>query len=156
EIIRALKKLGIAPARTVRAVLFMNEENGGGGAKAYLQNARQKKEEHIFALESDAGGFTPRGFSLDMDVAKKEIIKKWAPLFYNYGVYDFKETGSGSDISPLKEIGTALAGLGTDSQRYFDVHHAKTDVFETVSKRELDLGAVNMAALIWLVSEYGL
>ncbi|MCY7292335.1 MAG: M20/M25/M40 family metallo-hydrolase, partial [Ferruginibacter sp.] len=95
EIIRALKKLGIAPARTVRAVLFMNEENGGGGAKAYLQNARQKKEEHIFALESDAGGFTPRGFSLDMDIVKKEIIKKWAPLFYNYGVYDFKETGSG-------------------------------------------------------------
>jgi len=156
EIIRAIKKLDIAPARTIRAVLFMNEENGGGGAKAYLQNAKQKKEEHIFALESDAGGFTPRGFSLDMDVAKKEIIKKWAPLFYNYGVYDFKETGSGSDISPLKEIGAALAGLGTDSQRYFDVHHAKTDVFETVSKRELDLGAVNMAALIWLVSEYGL
>lgn len=156
EIIRALKKLGIAPARTVRAVLFMNEENGGGGAKAYLQNAKQKKEAHIFALESDAGGFTPRGFNMDMDVEKKEKIKSWAPLFYNYGAYDFKETGSGSDISPLKEIGTALAGLSTDSQRYFDLHHAATDVFEAVSKRELDLGTVNMAALIWLVSEYGL
>ena len=156
EIIRTLKQLGIIPARTIRAVLFMNEENGGGGAKAYLQNAKQKKEAHIFALESDAGGFTPRGFNMDMNVEKKEKIRTWAPLFYNYGVYDFKETGSGSDISPLKEIGTALAGLSTDSQRYFDLHHAATDVFEAVSKRELDLGTVNMAALIWLVSEYGL
>lgn len=156
EIIRVLKKAGIKPARTIRAVMFMNEENGGGGAKAYLLNAKQNKEDHIFALESDAGGFTPRGFSLDMIEVKKEKIRLWAPLFYNYGVYDFKETGSGSDIGPLKEIGTALAGLGTDSQRYFDVHHAETDVFEGVSKRELDLGAVNMTALIWLVSEYGL
>jgi carboxypeptidase Q len=156
EIIRALKKAGIKPARKIRAVMFMNEENGGGGAKAYLQNAKQNNEAHIFALESDAGGFTPRGFSLDMNEVKKEKIKLWAPLFYNYGVYDFKETGSGSDIGPLKEIGTALAGLGTDSQRYFDLHHAETDVFEAVSKRELNLGAVNMAALIWLVSEYGL
>ena len=156
EIIRSLKALGIKPQRTIRAVLFMNEENGGGGSKAYLQNAKQKKEQHIFALESDAGGFTPRGFSLDMPTQKAMIIQSWANLFYPYGVYDFKETGSGSDVGPLKEIGTALAGLGTDSQRYFDVHHAETDVFETVSKRELDLGATNMAALIWLISEYGL
>ncbi|MFN0082935.1 MAG: hypothetical protein ACKVOM_10500 [Ferruginibacter sp.] len=121
-----------------------------------MQNAKQNKEAHIFALESDAGGFTPRGFSLDINEVKKEKIKLWAPLFYNYGVYDFKETGSGSDIGPLKELGTALAGWGTDSRKYFDLHHAETDVFETMSKRELDLGAVNMAALIWLVSEYGL
>ena len=156
EVIRALKKAHIVPARTIRAVLFMNEENGGGGAKAYLQYAKQNKEAHIFALESDAGGFTPRGFGLDMTDEKKAALKLWEPLFYNYGVYDFNETGSGSDIGPLKELGVALAGLGTDSQRYFDLHHAETDVFEAVSKRELDLGAVNMAALVWLVSEYGL
>ncbi|MFC4263492.1 M20/M25/M40 family metallo-hydrolase [Ferruginibacter yonginensis] len=156
EVIRVLKATGMQPKRTVRAVLFMNEENGGGGAKAYLQQAKLLKEQHVFALESDAGGFTPRGFNLDMPSTKKATIQQWAPFFYNYGVYDFKETGSGSDIGPLKEIGTALAGLGTDSQRYFDLHHAETDVFESVSKRELDLGAANMAALIWLVSEYGL
>ena len=156
EIIRSMKALGIKPLRTIRAVLFMNEENGGGGSKAYLQNAKQKSEQHIFALESDAGGFTPRGFNLDMTSQKEQKVKEWAPLFYSYGVYDFKEKGSGSDIGPLKEIGTALAGLQTDSQRYFDLHHAKTDVFEAVSKRELDLGTLNMTALIWLVSEYGL
>jgi carboxypeptidase Q len=156
EIIRALKKAGIQPKRTIRAVMFMNEENGSGGADAYLENAKLKKEQHIFALESDAGGFTPRGFSLEMKEDARSKIKTWAPLFRNYGVYDFREGGSGSDIDNLKNIGTALAGLSPDSQRYFDLHHASTDVFEAVSKRELDLGAVNMAALIWLVSEYGL
>ena len=156
EIIRSIKAQGIKPLRTIRAVLFMNEENGGGGSKAYLQNAKQKKEQHIFALESDAGGFTPRGFNLDMSLQKEQIVKAWAPLFYPYGVYDFNEKGSGSDVGPLKELGTALAGLQTDSQRYFDLHHAETDVFEAVSKRELDLGTLNMAAFIWLVTEYGL
>lgn len=156
EIIRSIKAQGIKPLRTIRAVLFMNEENGGGGSKAYLQSAKQKKEQHIFALESDAGGFTPRGFNLDMSLQREQIVKDWAPLFYPYGVYDFKEKGSGSDVGPLKDLGTALAGLQTDSQRYFDLHHAETDVFEAVSKRELDLGTLNMVALVWLVSEYGL
>jgi carboxypeptidase Q len=156
EIIRALKKAGIQPKRTIRAVMYMNEENGSGGADAYLQNAKLKKEQHIFALESDAGGFTPRGFSLEMKEEATNKVKNWAPLFRNYGVYDFREGGSGSDIDNLKSIGAALAGLSPDSQRYFDLHHASTDVFEAVSKRELDLGAVNMAALVWLVSEYGL
>ena len=156
EVIRGIKSSGIKPQRTVRAVLFMNEENGGGGSEAYLAEATQKKEHHIFALESDGGGFTPRGFNLEMSDAKKESVLRWAPLFINYGVYDFTGTGSGSDVGPLKKIGAALAGLGPDSQRYFDLHHAETDVFEAVSKRELDLGAANMAAFIWLVSEYGL
>ncbi len=156
EIIRALKKGGIRPKRTIRAVMYMNEENGSGGADAYLENAKLNKEQHIFALESDAGGFTPRGFTLEMKEEARNKIKNWAPLFRNYGVYDFREGGSGSDIDNLKELGTALAGLSPDSQRYFDLHHASTDVFEAVSKRELDLGTVNMAALVWLASEYGL
>ncbi len=156
EVLRVLKAVGAKPKRTIRAVMYMNEENGSGGADAYLENAKQKKEQHIFALESDAGGFTPRGFSLEMSEQKRMKVKTWAPLFYNLGVYEFREGGSGSDIDNLKEIGAALAGLSPDSQRYFDLHHASTDVFESVSKRELDLGAVNMAALIWLVSEYGL
>jgi Zn-dependent M28 family amino/carboxypeptidase len=156
EIIRVLKALNIQPKRTVRAVMFMNEENGLRGGRSYLQNAKDKKEQHIFALESDAGGFTPRGFGLDMSESKRNKVMAWKDLFYNYGVYDIAAGGGGSDISPLKELGTALAGLSPDSQRYFDLHHAATDTFEAVSKRELDLGAVNMAALIWLVSEYGL
>ncbi|MEO7264051.1 MAG: M20/M25/M40 family metallo-hydrolase [Ferruginibacter sp.] len=156
EIIRALKAAGIYPKRTIRAVMFMNEENGLRGGSAYLEAAKLKKENHVFAFESDAGGFTPRGFGLDMSDEHAEKIRSWKPLFLNYGVYDFSSGGGGSDIGPLKQIGASLAGLMPDSQRYFDLHHAATDTFEAVSKRELDLGAVNMAALIWLVSEYGL
>ncbi|MEJ7671931.1 MAG: hypothetical protein WKF59_04315 [Chitinophagaceae bacterium] len=107
-------------------------------------------------MESDAGGFTPRGFGLDMPATQMQKILQWKNLFYPYGVYEFSAGGGGSDIGPLKAIGTALAGLSPDSQRYFDIHHAATDVFENVSERELNLGAANMAALIWLVSEYGL
>ncbi len=155
EVLRAIKAVGIQPKRTIRAVLFMNEENGGMGGKKYLELAQQNKETHLFALESDEGGFTPRGFNLEMDDARRNKILQWKNLFANYGVYDFINGGGGADISPLKKIGTALAGLSPDSQRYFDVHHASTDVFENVSKRELNLGALNMAALIYLVDKYG-
>jgi hypothetical protein len=134
----------------------MNEENGGKGAEKYLELAKKNNELHVFALESDAGGFTPREFSLDMPTEKMEKIQQWKPLFLPYGVYNFSSGGGGSDIGPLKTIGTPLAGLRPDSQRYFDVHHASTDVFETVNKRELLLGAINMAALIFLVDKYGL
>lgn len=156
EVIRAFKASGIQPKRTIRAVLFMDEESGGKGAQAYLKAAIEKGEQHLFALESDAGGFTPRGFQMDMKPEQQAALLKWKSLFHPYGVYDFIVGGGGSDIGPLKKIGTALAGLSPDSQRYFDLHHAANDVFEQVSKRELLLGAINMTILIYLVDKYGL
>ncbi len=156
EIIRALKAAGIKPKRSIRAVMFMNEENGLRGGKAYLDFAEKNKEQHIFALESDAGGFTPRALTINAAEEKFTKIKGWQPLFYEYGVYSIEKGHGGADINGLKKLGTALSGFSPDSQRYFDLHHAATDTFEAVSKRELDLGVVNMAALIWLVSEYGL
>ena len=156
EVLRTFRALGIKPKRTIRAVAFANEENGGRGGEKYLDEAKTKNEKHIFALESDAGGFTPRGFSLDMTAAQRSKVQQWKNLFYPYGASDIIAGGSGSDVGHLKVLGTALAGFTPDSQRYFDIHHAATDVFENVSERELKLGAANMAALIWLVSEYGL
>lgn len=156
EVLRAIKATGIKPKRTIRAVMFMNEENGGRGAEKYLELAKLNKEQHIFGLESDAGGFTPRGFSFDAKPGQMEKIMSWKNLFYAYGVYDFGKGGGGADIGPLKSIGAVVAGLRPDSQRYFDIHHAATDVFEGVSRRELHLGAFNMAALIYLVDKYGL
>lgn len=156
EIIRTLKALGIKPKRTIRAVMFMNEENGLRGAKAYLEKAEKNKEQHLFALESDAGGFTPRALTINGPEEKFSRVKAWQPLFYEYGVYSIEKGYGGADINGLKKLGTVLSGFSPDSQRYFDLHHAATDTFEAVSKRELDLGVVNMAALVWLVSEYGL
>lgn len=156
EILRALKATGYRPKRTIRFVLFANEENGLRGGLKYAEVARQKNEKHIFALESDAGGFTPRGFGI---AAPREVLarmKQWEPLLAPYGTLLYPG-GGGADIGPLhRDLGTPMAGLDPDSQRYFDYHHAASDVFEAVNKRELDLGTVNMAALIYLVDQYGL
>lgn len=156
EILRVFKALGIRPRRSFRAVLFMNEENGLRGGRKYAEIAQQRNEKHLLAIETDAGGFTPRGFSMDMPAEKKQKILAWKALFLPYGVYDFSETGSGADIGLLKPLGTALMELSPDSQRYFDYHHTPVDNFEKVNKRELELGAINLAAMVYLVSKYGL
>jgi len=156
EILRAFKALGYKPRRTIRFVLFANEENGLRGGNKYAEEAKANNEKHIFALESDAGGFTPRAFGFSMKEEQFQKVMAWKPLIAPYGCSEFNRGGGGADIGPLRNLGTALAGLSPDSQRYFDVHHAANDVFENVNKRELELGAINMAALIYLVDKYGL
>ncbi|MCF8715104.1 M20/M25/M40 family metallo-hydrolase [Joostella atrarenae] len=155
EVLRLLKQTGYKPKRTIRVVLFMNEENGLRGANKYAEVAKEKGENHIFALESDAGGFTPRGFSFDCDDANFSQITSWKPLFKPYLIHFFEKGGSGADVGPLKGDGTVLAGLRPDSQRYFDHHHAENDTFEHVNKRELELGAATMTSLIYLIDKYG-
>jgi carboxypeptidase Q len=157
EILRTFKALGYKPRHTIRFVLFANEENGLRGGEKYADEAVAKKEKHVFALESDAGGFTPRGFGFDVRDEHFSKIIKWKSLFEPYGGEKLVRGGGGADIGPLHEkLGTPAAGFIPDPQRYFDVHHARNDVFETVNKRELELGAINMAALVYLVDKYGL
>lgn len=152
EVLRAFKALGMKPAHTLRVVLFANEENGTRGGSKYAAVAKAKNEKHVFALESDAGGFTPRGFTTTMDADKKAKMISWKPLFEPYGIHDFEEPGGGVDVGQLHAaLGTPMAELYPDSQRYFDIHHAANDVFEAVNKRELELGAFGMAGLIYLV-----
>ena len=157
EVLRTLKALGYKPKHTIRFVLFANEENGGRGGNKYADEAKAKNERHIFALESDAGGFTPRGLGLSGTEEQYQKFLKWKDLIAPYGASEFIKGGGGSDIGPLnKAFKTATGSLNPDSQRYFDIHHARSDVFEAVNKRELELGAINMAALIYLVDKYGL
>jgi len=157
EILRALKAIGYKPKHTIRFVLFANEENGLRGGTKYAGEAKAKNEKHIFALESDAGGFTPRGFSFGGSPDQLKKVQSWIPLLQPYGVYEIEKGGGGADVGPVAEaFGIPAAELIPDSQRYFDYHHAKSDVFENVNKRELELGALNMAAFIYLVDKYGL
>ena len=156
EVLRAMKASNYVPKRTIRFVLFANEENGLRGGSAYAAAAKDKKEKHIFALESDEGGFTPRGFSFTASSEKVAAAKRWLPLLKPYGTDSMDDIGGGSDISPLnRQLQVPLCGFMPDPQRYFDLHHARTDVFENVNKRELLLGAVNIAGLIYLVDTYG-
>ncbi len=157
EILRTFKALNIKPRRTIRAVGWMNEENGVMGGKVYAEEALRKNESHLVAIESDAGGFTPYGFGLDMDESKRNIIKAWAPLFRPYKIWNWDYQHGGTDIGPLqKHLNTPLIGLIVDSQRYFDYHHAASDTFDKVNKRELHLGAAAMAAMVYLLSQHGL
>ncbi len=155
EVLRLFKEIGYTPKRSIRVVMFMNEENGLRGGKKYAELAKNKGENHVFALESDAGGFTPRGFSFDCDDANFAQVQSWKPLFEPYLVHYFAKGGSGADIGPLKKEGIVLAGLRPDSQRYFDYHHAQNDTFDAVNRRELELGAATMASLVYLFDKYG-
>jgi hypothetical protein len=155
EVLNLFKKTGYKPKRTVRVVLFMNEENGLRGGNKYAEVAASQNEKHIFALESDSGGFTPRGFSFDSSDKDFEKIKGWKSLFEPYLVHYFEKGSGGADIGPLKNNDIVLAGLRPDSQRYFDHHHSDNDTFDQVNKRELELGAAAMTSLVYLVDKYG-
>jgi carboxypeptidase Q len=155
DVLRLLKEAGVKPKRTIRVVLFMNEENGMRGGKKYAAEVKRKGENHIFALESDSGGFTPRGFSFDANDANFNRVLAWKVLFEPYLIHFFNRGGSGADIGPLKNTNIVLAGLRPDTQRYFDYHHASTDTFDAINKRELELGAAAMTALVYLYDKYG-
>jgi len=156
EVLRLFKSLGIKPKRTLRAVMFMNEENGLRGGTKYAEEAKAKHENHIAAIESDEGGFTPRGFSMSASDAVKNKIKSWKPMLEPYGLTDFEHAGGGADIGPMAAAGTAMIGFLPDTQRYFDYHHTPVDTIDKVSKRELEMGAAAMTALVFLIDRYGL
>ncbi len=153
EVGRIFRALNYQPRHTLRVVLFMNEEFGNDGGETYADSAKVRSEEHIAAIESDGGGFTPQGFSLQGTDAHLAELKEWARYFEPYQLFHFKSGWSGVDIGPLRSDSTALYGLVVDSQRYFDFHHSNNDVFENVNKREHTLGAAAMASLVYLIDQ---
>ena len=154
EVLHIFKTNNIKPKNTIRVVFFMDEEQGGGGATAYANAAKLSNENHLGGLESDAGGHTPRGFTIDANSGNTKLLKSWKKLLAPYGLHDITKGGSGADISPLKAEETTLVGYRPDSQRYFDYHHAATDTFDKVNKRELELGSASMASMIYLMDKY--
>lgn len=153
EVLRTFKKLGLENNHTIRVVCFANEENGVRGGNKYAENIKKNKEKHLFAIESDGGGFTPRGFGLVMNPEKREQVQSWRNLFLPYGVHNFEVQYAGTDIEPMEPLGVPLAELMTDSQRYFDIHHSAEDTFDKVNRRELLLGAAVMGQLIYMIDQ---
>lgn len=154
EVAYLFKKNKIKPKNTLRVVFFMNEENGTRGAKKYAELAKLNKENHIGGLESDAGGHSPRGFSIDANASNTELLISWKKLLAPYGLHEIEKGGSGADISPLKDENVTLVAYRPDSQRYFDYHHSSRDTFDKVNKRELELGSASMAGIIYLMDKY--
>lgn len=154
EALRLLKAAGWKPKRTIRVVLFMDEEQRGSGSAAYAAQAKSAKEKHVAAIESDSGGFTPRSFGCSLKGSRK--IRSWerALSVFQIDRIDFGG-GGGADVGPLQPQGAVLFGLEPDTQRYFDYHHSDKDTLDKVNAREIELGALAMATLAWLISDHG-
>jgi len=153
EIIRMFKILHIKSKRTIRIVCFMNEENGLRGGSKYFEEAKKDTvNKYVAALESDRGGFTPRGFEMDTDQATVNTIANWKDLFAPYHVNEFFKGGSGADVYQLKKVKCLCMELVPDSQRYFDVHHCANDVLKNVNRRELEMSAATMAAMVYMLA----
>lgn len=156
EMIRIYRKLGIKPKRTVRAVMFMNEEMSSTGGKAYAEEAKKRSEIHYASLESDRGVMSPRGFGFDAEGKRFEKLQSLASWFVPYNIRDFDKGGGGSDIAPLKALGALQIGYIPDTQRYFSYHHSTNDTFEQVNIRELQMGSAAIASLIYLIDLFDL
>ena len=156
EVVELFNRLKIKPKRTIRTVLFINEENGSMGAKEYGDYALSTEQIHVAAIESDRGAFSPVGFNVDTDSTKLiEKIESWLQYLKLAGISWVRKGGSGADISKIKNA-KLLIGYVPDNQRYFDIHHSPSDVFEEVHPREFELGTAAMAILVYLLSEEGL
>jgi hypothetical protein len=157
DVLYLLRKTGYVPRRTIRCVLFMNEENGLVGARTYARQSNARNEFHLAAIESDSGGGRPMGFAVGADGTLQEayykMVQPWWGLLEPYGLA-LSLGGGGADISQLRSQGGMLIALRPNTQRYFDYHHTELDVVENVHPRELKLGAAAMTALVALLDRY--
>lgn len=154
EMLRLIKELNLHPKRTIRVVLFMNEENGLNGGMAYASQQRPH-EKLLAAIETDNGGFSPRGFGVTDSVTQMKLVR-FAPLLRFVGADRIVRGHSGADISPIEKQGVPTLGLQVDMQRYFDYHHSDSDVIQTVNERELELGATALAILAYVIAQEGI
>lgn len=155
DAIRTLMNLGYKPKHTIRLVFYMNEENGVHGAIKYGEEAVKNKENIIAAIESDAGGFAPRGFDIhSTESSLKYIQHNWKPLFDDkYWVSRFLKGSPGVDsgVWGTRFPNAIMFNFRPDPHRYFDLHHSHKDVFEAVDKRELQSGVGAIASLLYLL-----
>lgn len=159
ETMRVLKELGIRPKRTIRAVLFMNEENGLRGARAYFANAAKREElhRHVAAIETDAGAATPVGFistleggNLERVQSRMGVLARIAPMYFRSSKH------TGADTSPLTDAGIPGFGLVPDPRHYFDYHHTPADTLDKVDPKALAQNTAALAALAYVIAEHGL
>ena len=153
EAVRLIKKLGLRPRRTLRVIMFMNEENGLGGAKAYYADHKDEMKNHVFSVESDSGAFTPRGFQSNASPEAMKVLRDIAMLFEGTGGERIAQGGGGADVSPMKQSGVIVGSYLPDSQRYFDLHHSERDTIDQVSPREIEMGAGLIASLVYVIAD---
>jgi carboxypeptidase Q len=155
ETIRLLKELGLKPRRTIRVVLYTNEENGTRGGNAYRDAHRAEIPKHIFAIETDSGVYRPEGFGL-ADTAPLQVrsnLQEIAKLLAGIDADNIAENGGGADIGPLMREGVVGASLDVNGAHYFDIHHTQADTLDKVNPRELALCVATMAVMAYTVAD---
>ncbi|HEX5107964.1 MAG TPA: M20/M25/M40 family metallo-hydrolase [Vicinamibacterales bacterium] len=154
EALRLMKSLGIRPRRTLRLVLWTNEENGFSGANAYLTRYASTADRHVFALESDSGVFAPATIGFSGDAAARATVTQIATLLAPLGVGGVGPSGGGADIGPIAEAGRVptMAYLG-DASRYFVIHHTAADTIERIAPEEVSKAAATIAVMSYVIAE---
>lgn len=156
DVLRIFKELKIKNKRTIRVILFMDEEMFTSGATAYVNQYNNDNEKFIAAIESDLGAFQPEGFLIDGTDNEISSIKNWSPVLKPYGIYNIKKGFGGGDMIKLKQkFGFPSIALKVNSQRYFEIIHTEKDIIETVNRRELQMGSASITSLVYLIDKYG-
>ncbi|MGB1184074.1 MAG: M28 family peptidase [Schleiferiaceae bacterium] len=148
-----MKKVGYQNKRTIRVVLWANEEFGLDGAKEYARWARENGVHHWVAMESDGGGDVPRGFGVSADDERLEELRSYKNLLVPYGLHVMAKGGGGADLSPLRGYDNFFIGYRPESQRYFDFHHSARDNIDAIHPRSLEMGAASMSALYYILDQ---
>ena len=149
EALRIIKSLGLQPRRTIRAVLFTNEENGLRGGKAYADAHASDMDKHVAAIESDSGGFRPRGFGVSAGEGGLDLVREIARALDRIEADTVEDGGGGADISAMRAFGVPQMGLQVDTINYFDYHHTEADTLDKVDPHDLQMGAAALAVMAW-------
>ena len=153
EVIRLIKELGLRPKRTIRCVLWTNEENGGKGNKAYRDMHMDELNDHVLAIESDGGVFAPTGFGFTGSNEAKEIVKEIHELMKPIKANNLTDWGRAADVAPINDEGIPVMSLNVEGSKYFWYHHTDADTFDKVDYHEFTKCVAAMAIMAFVVAD---
>ena len=153
EAIRLIKELGLKPKRTIRCVMWTNEENGGKGNKGYRDMHMDEMDKHVLAIESDGGVFSPKGFGFSGNDSARKIVEEIHALMKPIGANTISEGGRAADVAPLNDEGVPVMSLKVDGSKYFWYHHTNADTFDKVDFNEFNRCIAAMAIMAYVVAD---
>jgi len=153
EAVRLLKELGLQPKRTIRVVMWTNEENGMRGGNAYRDQYINELDDHILAIESDGGVFSPKGFGFTGSDAARILVQDIANLLEPIGSNFIGDSGGGADIGPIMSEGVPGMGLKVDGSKYFWYHHTNADAIDKLDQDEFNRCVASMAIMAYVVAD---
>ncbi|MBT7519200.1 MAG: M20/M25/M40 family metallo-hydrolase [Candidatus Marinimicrobia bacterium] len=153
EVLRLIKELGLKPKRTIRCVMWTNEENGGKGNKGYRDMHLDEMDKHVLAIESDGGVFSPKGFGFSGNDSAREIVEEIHELMKPIGANTISDGGRAADVAPLNDEGVPVMSLKVDGSKYFWYHHTNADTFDKVDFNEFNRCVAAIAIMAYVVAD---